>query len=660
MSIASRPTTDGQAMPGAWGSQTTLDAQAAQAQGAQTAEAAGTTTASPKDRGERPERSGLGIPGFTGSSRVRLPLFALVALGTVLLGVIPFPHGARVEILIALAIFFILLTAAFTLPWELLPNYMWLVIPIGYMGVIAAIRDAQGVSESELVIVYILPIVWISLYGRRLHLLVGLLCMDLALMVPVLLVGAPNYPVQEWREVIILIVVTTLVAGTIASMVHRDRLYVSDLAQQSLLARRNAEDADNARDRLETLLRAATGSAIMGVDPSGTVTFFSAGAELMLGYSAAEVVGIRSITDFIDPAQIDERRRTIDAMRNALDPARPEAVAEVPWTAKRKNGEFRRCVVRVRTLPTPGGAEPGPAGGPPSAGYVVVAIDVTEREELAAERERLYAVQKEVTQSLIEQNNRLRELTQMKDDVVATVSHELRTPITSIRGFIELLLDGVPDLTEDQVRMLHTIERNSAQLQRVAEDLLADPGGGHGLRVAFIELDLHKLAEDAVHACQTAATARRVTVTVNAGPAVTLVGDPTRLHQLLGNLLSNAIKFAHIGGRVHVVVEAVDDVARMLVLDDGPGIPEAERAQLFDRFYRLASSMEMGVPGTGLGLAIAKSVAEAHEGSIDIVDTPGWSTTFRVYLPRNRAAPAEPEEDESDPGEAEPPTDTAA
>ncbi len=135
----------------------------------------------------------------------------------------------------------------------------------------------------------------------------------------------------------------------------------------------------------------------------------------------------------------------------------------------------------------------------------MVAIDVTEREELAAERERLYSVQREVTQSLIEQNNRLRELTKMKDDIVATVSHELRTPITSIRGFIELLLDGVPELSEDQMRMLRTIDRNSAQLQRVAEDLLADPGGGHGLRVTFTELDLHQLADESVHGAQTAA-----------------------------------------------------------------------------------------------------------------------------------------------------------
>ena len=578
------------------------------------------------------EQGGSGIPGFSGPTRVRLPLFALVALGTVLIGVIPFPSGARTEIIAALLLFFFLLTAAFVLPWERLPSTAWLIIPIGYMTVIALIRDAQGGSDSELVVVYLLPIVWMSLYGKRLHLLVGLFCMDLALMVPVLLIGAPNYPLSTWRQIIILIVVTTLVASTISTMVHRDRVYVSDLARQSLLAKRNADDADNARDRLETLLRAATGSAIMGVDPAGTVTFFSAGAELMLGYSASEVVGVRSIADFIDPAQIDERRSQIDAMRKALDRVDPETVAEVPWTARRKNGEQRRCVVRVRTLPTTGGAD-APGSASSGGGYVVVAIDVTEREELAAERERLYSVQREVTQSLIEQNNRLRELTQMKDDVVATVSHELRTPITSIRGFIELLLDGVPELSEDQIRMLRTIDRNSAQLQRVAEDLLADPGGGHGLRVAFSELDLRQLAEESVHACQTSATTAGVKVTLKPGPFVPVFGDPTRLHQLLGNLLSNAIKFSPRGGRVQVVVDVLEDFARILVQDEGPGIPESDRSQLFERFYRLAAAMEMGVPGTGLGLAIAKSVAEAHDGFVDIVDTPGWSTTFRVFLP---------------------------
>src|SRR6202035_135569 len=143
---------------------------------------------------------------------------------------------------------------------------------------------------------------------------------------------------------------------------------------------------------------------------------------------------------------------------------------------------------------------------PPSAedasaatSYVVVAIDVTEREELAAERERIFSVQREVTQSFIQQNRRLRELTQMKDDVVATVSHELRTPLTSIRGFVELMLDGKgAPLDEEQVHMLRTIDRSSLQLLRVAEDLLSDPGGGHSLRHHFVNTDLALIATEAI------------------------------------------------------------------------------------------------------------------------------------------------------------------
>jgi PAS domain S-box-containing protein len=611
------------------------------------------------------------VPGFYGTMRARLPLFALEAVAIVLIALIPFPTGSRREVLVAAVVFMGILTAAFLVPWERMPDFAWLVIPIGFLAVIALIRDAQGGGDSGLIVVFLLPIVWLALYGRRLHIVVGLLCLYLGLALPILIVGAPKYPHSEWRQAIAMAAVTTLVSLTVFLVVSKNRVYVRDLVHQTQIARLSALGADQARDRLEALLRAATGSAIMGVDPAGTVTFFSAGAEQMLGYTAAEVVGIRSIAYFIDPAQIDERRQTIDSLRrNAFSPADPEALAEVPWTATRKDGQKRRCVVRVRAMPTPvvddslGGDRTAPSHSashsashpstnpvapqrrrPPSAedasaatSYVVVAIDVTEREELAAERERIFSVQREVTQSFIQQNRRLRELTQMKDDVVATVSHELRTPITSIRGFIELLLDDAPELTEEQVRMLRTIHRSSEQLQRVAEDLLADPGGGAGLTVAFTDLDLRDLTADAVDAFQTAATTAGVTISLAADHGVPVFGDPTRLHQLVGNLISNAIKFSPRGGKVQVVVDSADTFARVQVLDEGPGVPEAERPQLFERFYRLASTTESGVPGSGLGLAIAKSVAEAHEGFLDIVDTPGWSTTFRIFLPLQQAA----------------------
>ena len=236
---------------------------------------------------------------FSGPLLIRLPFFAVLAIGTALIALIPYPHGAQREIAIAGVLFFLLMAAVFLLPWERLPDWTWLLVPVGYMAVLALIRDAQGGVDSGLVVMYLLPVFSLSLFGRRLHLLVGLFCLALALLIPVLAVGAPKYPSVAWRQLAVVAAVATVFAVAVYTIVSRDRAYVSELAQQSRIARRNAREAHYARDRLETLLRAATGSAIMGVDPAGTVTFFSAGAEQMLGYRASEVVGNRSIADFI-------------------------------------------------------------------------------------------------------------------------------------------------------------------------------------------------------------------------------------------------------------------------------------------------------------------------------------------------------------------------
>jgi len=113
--------------------------------------------------------------------------------------------------------------------------------------VIAIIRDAQGGADSGLVVVYLLPIVWLSLYGRRLHLLVD----SSAWIWPAHPDPArrpPDYPTLEWRQVAVMATVTTLVASTVYTMVTRDRAFLTDLAQQSRMARRNAREADYARD----------------------------------------------------------------------------------------------------------------------------------------------------------------------------------------------------------------------------------------------------------------------------------------------------------------------------------------------------------------------------------------------------------------------------
>lgn len=222
----------------------------------------------------------------------------------------------------------------------------------------------------------------------------------------------------------------------------------------------------------------------------------------------------------------------------------------------------------------------------------------------------------------------------MKDDLVTNVSHELRTPLTSIRGFIELMLDeSAPALDEEHAHMLRAIDRNSLHLQKVADDLLADPGAGAGLHVEFVDTDLSDLAAEAVDAMAAAAAERSLEIHLDADIGAVVHGDPVRLHQLLGNLLANAVKFTSPGGQVVVRVARLGPCVRLEVLDDGQGIPVAERANLFERFFRLASTCEQGIPGSGLGLAIAKAVVEAHNGTIEVVDVPGWATAFRVNLP---------------------------
>lgn len=553
--------------------------------------------------------------------RQHFPFFAAVGALCILMGLIPFPRGHTAEVAAAGVIFLGLTVGAVVLPWSRLPTWTWTLIPLGSLAVIALVRDAQGGSASGLATLYLVPIAWLAFYGKRSHVAVGLLVMLVALVVPMLVEGPPAYPDSGWRGVVITVCAGALISFTLLSMVDRERGYVADMTRQARLVRKGARQAEEAREQLASLLRAATQTAVVGSDPEGLVTFFSAGAERLFGWPAVDVVGTMTVFQFIDPGELRRHRPRIEDLARSGE--------ESTWTFVRRDGVAGRMSMTVTSQPPPVESD-----GPAPAGYVVVATDVTDREQMGAERERLLSVQREVTQALVEQNHRLRELTQMKDDVVATVSHELRTPLTSIRGFVELLLDGSgAPLDDEQVHMLKAIDRNSRQLLRVSDDLLADPERGRGLRLQFVDTDLAVLAGEAVDAMASAAAERGIELTVAAPVPVLVHGDPVRLHQLLGNLLSNAVKYTPSGGRASVRVEALGPLARLDVLDDGPGVPPEERTQLFDRFYRLASTAEQGIPGSGLGLAIARSVAEAHNGTIEIVDTPGWSTTFRVHLP---------------------------
>jgi signal transduction histidine kinase len=252
---------------------------------------------------------------------------------------------------------------------------------------------------------------------------------------------------------------------------------------------------------------------------------------------------------------------------------------------------------------------------------------------LAMEREELLKGERQVAQTLTEQNEQLLELDRMKDQFVSTISHELRTPITAIIGYLELMLDGeAGDLTEQQKRFLEIVSRNSDRLFRLVNDILTVARIDAGrLTLEPAHVDLVALAAGEVESAHPTADVKDVELRFASPDELSLQADPMRLGQLLGNLLSNAVKFTPKGGTVTLTLDRRDETAVIEITDTGVGIPADEVDSLFQRFFRASTAATE--QGTGLGLSIVKSIAEAHGGSVSVRSEEGVGTTFLVELP---------------------------
>jgi len=218
-----------------------------------------------------------------------------------------------------------------------------------------------------------------------------------------------------------------------------------------------------------------------------------------------------------------------------------------------------------------------------------------------------------------------------KSRFVSDVSHELRTPLTAIRGAAETLLDG--DVApHDADRFLSTIVSESDRLARLANDLLALQRieGATG-ELPLRRLDLAEVARRAAEALEPLLDERGATVEVS-GEAPAVLGDPDRIQQVVANLIDNATRVAE-HTTVRVEVSAEGDRVALSVLDEGPGIPEADLGRLFDRFYRTQASRDRSSGGSGLGLAIVKAIVTAHAGEIEAANRPEGGARFTMRLP---------------------------
>jgi signal transduction histidine kinase len=235
-------------------------------------------------------------------------------------------------------------------------------------------------------------------------------------------------------------------------------------------------------------------------------------------------------------------------------------------------------------------------------------------------------------------------LDEAKSDMIGTVSHEMRTPLSSVLGYLELVLDddGGPVPT-DAKDMLRVAQRNARRLQSLVGNMtmmtnLESGDGAPPLAPTPLARVLGRVGES----LRPFAESRGVALTVACDDSVVVHGNDSQLEQVFTNLVENALKFTSATGSVRIeVVEGAtrggEPAALVSVTDTGMGVPEGELPQLFDRFFRASNAKENVLPGTGLGLSIVRGIVQAHEGDVAVASVLGEGTTFIVALPTDSA-----------------------
>jgi two-component system phosphate regulon sensor histidine kinase PhoR len=222
----------------------------------------------------------------------------------------------------------------------------------------------------------------------------------------------------------------------------------------------------------------------------------------------------------------------------------------------------------------------------------------------------------------------------VKDEIVASVSHEFRTPLTSIIGYVSMMLNDEEGLPPTQLRHLQVVSRNSDRLHRLVSDLLltAQPADVP-LEIVLAATDVSAIVRGSVESAQPAAWARGVELRFRAPGPLRLMVDSQRFAQVVDNLISNAIKYSPYGGPVDVELASDDGLLLLSVRDHGIGMSGEDVDRLFTRFFRARDAEEMSIQGVGLGLSIVKRIVESHGGRVTAESRLGEGSTFSVVLP---------------------------
>ena len=380
-------------------------------------------------------------------------------------------------------------------------------------------------------------------------------------------------------------------------------------------------DCCRSRSGSELLVESAKDFAIFYVDTKGRVITWNSGAERILGWSEAEIVGQPGAVLFTP----EDRAALVpeEELRQAEETGR---ATDERWHVRKDGTRFWASGVMA--------AVPGASGQPD--GFVKIMRDETDR-KLAEDRLLAATAAAERAEAAAIDANRA------KDDFIAVVSHELRTPLNTIRLWARMLRnEKLPP--KDREEGIQMIERAAVAQQQVIDDLFDVSRIASGkLRLAMRESRLADAIRGAIDAVQPVAASRGIVLTANISSDIGIVrADPGRIQQVVWNLLSNAVKFTPAGGKVRVAAQRSGSSVIIEVADTGIGIRPEFLGRVFDRFRQAEVGTTRAHGGLGLGLSIAKQLVELHEGTIRAAsDGEGKGATFTIELPLTQQADEE-------------------
>ena len=404
--------------------------------------------------------------------------------------------------------------------------------------------------------------------------------------------------VREYRE-------AETLAGALNSLVanlqqNKDELAELNLGLEERVKQRTAEltaaleQARTSERRIQTIIESAE-DPYFGIDLAGRITDWNSRAETVFGWAREEILGRRLVDALISPAHREELEQALQQFSRT-------------GRAQFSGRTVERTLVDRAGREIPMELRVGLVSTGHQQFFSVFAQDISERK--AVER--------------------------MKDEFVSTVSHELRTPLTAIYGSLNLLKGGVAgELPAPALQLLGICHDSTERLIRLINDMLDVEKIASGrMEYRMARQSLRVLLEQALRDTEAYAANLGVGFAL-AAPAgdVQVVADADRIVQVCVNLLSNAAKFSPRGGTVEVTLEVRDGMARVGVVDHGPGVPAQFRNRIFQRFSQADASDTRAKGGTGLGLAICRSIVEAHHGRIDFTSEPGVRTEFFFELP---------------------------